>query len=112
MSVIEHPEKKGRGPAFMNRHYVVITDQDDEFKARFVGVVHGTTKGADLLVFDDNGLLRTVHYRNLVDTLRLERCPSCNRPNTFRRLSQEIWECDICGHAGVDDPRPRRRRRR
>jgi hypothetical protein len=112
MGRIDNPDEAGRGPGRMMRYYLVQVGELDFFQGQFIGVVLGTTKGADTLVFqtDDQGNRRLVAYRELTRTWRLEDCHGCGR-RTMLRHDIGDWQCSGCGATAEHDPRPLRRRR-
>lgn len=70
--MIDHPEKRGRGPAHLGALYRWERDDDLPVVGRFSGVVLGVTKGADTLVvgLEDHVFIQ-IRYENLAAAIRI-----------------------------------------
>lgn len=103
------PAAPGRGPGRLGATYNVELIDEEIFIGRFVGVTLGTTKPADTLHWNVDGVRRSTRYGIVVHTKRLGTCPECGKL-TLTRHAERDWVCVICGHE-TDKPAPNERGR-
>lgn len=81
----------------MGATYSVELINDEVFIGKFVGVVVGTSKANDTLIWETGGRRRSTRYGTIARTLRVEICPACGL-RTFRRHAEHDWRCAVCDH--------------